>query len=104
MGAPRLYNQELINEIQAFIDSPQCRTNTDARRHFKMNGSKLKELAAKGLLKPTLSKSIVARIGNEAYRIKKSLTKEVIDGQRKSSEALFGRRVGSDRYYSESFD
>lgn len=106
MGAPRLYNQELINEIQAFIDSPQCRTNTDARRHFKMNGTRLKELAAQGLLKlkPTLSKSMVARIGNEAYRIKKSLTKEVVDGQRKSSEALFGRGVGSDRYYSESFD
>jgi hypothetical protein len=106
MGAPRLYNQELINEIQAFINSPQCRTNTDVRRHFKMNGIKLKELAAQGLLKlkPTLSKSMVARIGNEAYRIKKSLTKEVVDGQRKSSEALFGRGVGSDRYYSKSFD
>jgi len=96
MGAPRIYNQELINEIQAFINSPQCRTNTDVRRHFKMNGIKLKELAAQGLLKlkPTLSKSMVARIGNEAYRIKKSLTKEVVDGQRKSSEALFGRGVG----------
>jgi len=82
MGAPRLYNQELINEIQAFIDSPQCKTNTDVRRHFKMNGIKLKELHAQGIikLKPTASKTMVARMGNEAYRIKKSLTKEVVDG------------------------
>lgn len=82
MGAPRNYNQELINEIQAFIDSPLCRTNTDVRRHFKMNGIKLKELHAKGLikLKPTVSKSMVARMGNEANRIKKSLQREVTHG------------------------
>lgn len=73
MGAPRLYNQQFIDEIQAFINSPQCKTNTDARRHFKINGIKLKELQEKGMLKlkPTLSKTMVSRIGNEANRIKK---------------------------------
>lgn len=72
MGAPRLYNQELYDSIQAFIDSPQCKTNTDVRRHFKMNGVKLKELQEKGVLKikPTLSKSRISRMGNEANRIK----------------------------------
>ena len=82
MGAPRSYNRQFIDEIQAFIDSPQCRTNTDARRHFKMNGIKLKELQAKGLLKlkPTLSKTMVARMGNAANRIKKSLNREVAHG------------------------
>ena len=68
------YSQEQIDKIQAFIDSPLCRTNTDVRRHFHMNGIKLKELHAKGLLKlkPTLSKTMVARMGNAANRIKKS--------------------------------
>lgn len=82
MGAPRLYNQELINEIQAFIDSPQCKTNTDARRHFSMNGVKLKELASQGLikLKPTLSKRMVSLIGNAANRKKKSLKREAVHG------------------------
>jgi hypothetical protein len=82
MGAPRLYNQELCDTIQAFIDSPLCKTNTDARRHFKMNGEKLKELQAKGLLrlKPTASKTMVARMGNTANRIKKSLIKEAVHG------------------------
>lgn len=78
----RIYNQETCNEIQAFIDSPQCKTNTDVRRHFKMNGIKLKELQNKGLikLKPTLSKSMVARMGNAANRIKKSLKREAVHG------------------------
>ena len=82
MGAPRLYNQELCDTIQAFIDSPLCKTNTDARRHFKMNGIKLKELHEKGFikLKATLSKSMVARMGNAANRIKKSLIKEAVHG------------------------
>jgi len=82
MGAPRNYNRQLLDEIQAFIDSPLCRSNTDARRHFKINNVKLKELHDKGLikLKGTLSKSVVARMGNAAYRIKKSLTKEVAHG------------------------
>ncbi len=70
MGAPKSYNRQFIDEIQAFIDSPQCRTNTDARRHFKMNGIKLKELQAQGLLKlkPTASKTMVARMGNAANK------------------------------------
>lgn len=82
MGAPRNYNRQLIDKIQAFIDSPQCRTNTDARRHFKMNGIKLKELQAQGLikLKGTLSKKMVSRLGNEANRIKKSLQREAVHG------------------------
>jgi len=82
MGAPRNYNRQLCDEIQAFIDSPLCRTNTDARRHFKINNDKLKELHDKGLikLKGTLSKKMVARMGNAAYRIKKSLTKEAAHG------------------------
>jgi hypothetical protein len=82
MGAPRNYNRQLIDEIQTFIDSPQCRTNTDARRHFKMNGIKLKELQAQGLirLKGTLSKKMVSRLGNEANRIKKSLQREAVHG------------------------
>lgn len=82
MSKPRLYNQELYDNIQAFIDSPKCRTNTDVRRHFKMNGIKLKELHAQGIikLKPTASKTMVARMGNEAYRIKKSLQREVANG------------------------
>lgn len=82
MGAPRLYNKELCDTIQAFIDSPQCKTNTDARRHFSMNGVKLKELAAQGLikLKPTLSKRMVSLMGNEANRKKKSLKREVAHG------------------------
>jgi hypothetical protein len=82
MGAPRNYNRQLCDEIQAFIDSPLCRTNTDARRHFKINGDKLKDLASKGLikLKPTSSKSMVARMGNAANRMKKSLKREVAHG------------------------
>jgi hypothetical protein len=82
MGAPRSYNRQLIDEIQAFIDSPLCKTNTDVRRHFKMNGIKLKELQTKGLLKlkPTLSKTMVARMGNAANRIKKFLIKEATHG------------------------
>lgn len=70
MGAPRNYNRQLCDEIQAFIDSPLCRTNTDARRHFKINNDKLKDLARKGLikLKPTSSRSMVARMGNAAYK------------------------------------
>jgi len=82
MGAPRSYNRQLLDEIQAFIDSPQCRTNTDARRHFKMNGIKLKELQAQGLirLKGTLSKKMVSKLGNAANRIKKSLNREVAHG------------------------
>jgi hypothetical protein len=82
MGAPRNYNRQLCDEIQAFIDSPLCRTNTDARRHFKINNDKLKELHDKGLikLKGTLSKKMVARMGNAAYRIKKSLIKEAAHG------------------------
>lgn len=82
MAAPRNYNEQFIKEIQAFIDSPQCKTNTDARRHFKMNGIKLKELQSKGLLKlkPTLSKRMVSLIGNEANRIKKSLKREAVHG------------------------
>jgi hypothetical protein len=78
MGAPRLYNQELCDTIQSFINSSQCKTNTDIRRHFKMNGTKLKELAGKGLikLKPTLSKRMVALMGNAAHRKKKSLKGE----------------------------
>ena len=106
MGVPKNYNRQLCDEIQAFIDSPLCKTNTDARRHFKMNGKKLKELQAKGLLKlkPTASKTTVARMGNAANRIKKSLKREATNGQRKSSKALFGRGAGSDRYYSESFN
>jgi len=82
MGAPRNYNRQLCDEIQAFINSPLCRTNTDVRRHFKMNGEKLKELQAKGLLKlkPTVSKTIVARMGNAANRMKKSLKREVAHG------------------------
>jgi len=82
MGAPRLYNQELCDTIQAFINSPVCRTNTDVRRHFKINNTKLKDLANKGLikLKPTLSKSMVARMGNAAHRQKKHLTREAVNG------------------------
>ena len=82
MGAPRNYNRQLCDEIQAFINSPLCRTNTDVRRHFKMNGEKLKELQAKGLLKlkPTVSKTIVARMGNAANRMKKSLKREAAHG------------------------
>lgn len=78
----RIYNQATCNEIQAFIDSPQCKTNTDARRHFKMNGMKLKELHDKGMikLKPKLSKSMVARMGNAANKLKKSLNKELVNG------------------------
>ena len=72
MGAPRSYNRQLCDEIQAFIDSPLCRTNTDARRHFKINNDKLKDLASKGLikLKPTSSKTMVARMGNAANKAK----------------------------------
>lgn len=82
MGVPRSYNRQLCDEIQAFIDSPLCRTNTDARRHFKINGNKLKELQAKGLLKlkPTASKTMVARMGNAANRMKKSLKREAAHG------------------------
>jgi hypothetical protein len=82
MGAPRSYNRQLCDEIQAFIDSPLCRTNTDARRHFKINNDKLKELHDKGLikLKGTLSKKMVARMGNEAHRMKKSLKREAAHG------------------------
>jgi hypothetical protein len=82
MAAPRNYNRQLFDEIQAFIDSPLCRTNTDARRHFKINNDKLKELHNKGLikLKGTLSKKMVARMGNEAHRIKKSLKREAAHG------------------------
>jgi hypothetical protein len=82
MGAPRNYNRQFCDEIQAFIDSPLCRTNTDVRRRFKMNGDKLKDLQAKGLLKlkPTVSKTMVARMGNEANRIKKSLKREAAHG------------------------
>jgi hypothetical protein len=72
MGVPTNYNKQLCDEIQAFIDSPLCRTNTDARRRFKMNGERLKKLQAKGLLKlkPTVSKTVVARMGNAAYKLK----------------------------------
>jgi hypothetical protein len=70
MGAPRNYNKQLCDEIQAFIDSPLCRTNTDVRRRFKMNSERLKKLQDKGLLKlkPTVSKTMVARMGNAAYK------------------------------------
>ena len=76
------YNQEQIDKIQAFIDSPLCKTNTDARRHFNMNGVRLKELAREGKLrlKPTLSKTMIARMGNAANKIKKSLKKEAVHG------------------------
>ena len=82
MGVPRSYNRQLCDEIQAFIDSPLCRSNYDARKRFKINNVKLKELHEKGLikLKGTLSKKIVSRMGNEAHRIKKSLTKEAAHG------------------------
>jgi hypothetical protein len=82
MGAPRNYNRQLCDEIQSFIDSPLCRTNTDVRRRFKMNGEMLKKLQAKGLLKlkPTASKTIVARMGNAANRVKKSLKREAAHG------------------------
>jgi hypothetical protein len=72
MGAPKSYNRQLCDEIQAFIDSPLCKTNTDARRHFKINNVKLKELHDKGLikLKGTLSKTMVARMGNAARKEK----------------------------------
>ena len=82
MGAPRSYNRQLCDEIQAFIDSPLCRTNNDTRKRFKINNVKLKELQAKGLLKlkPTASKTMVARMGNAANRIKKSLKREAVHG------------------------
>jgi len=82
MGAPRSYNRQLCDEIQAFIDSPLCRTNNDTRKRFKINGDKLKDLASKGLLKlkPTASKTMVARMGNAANRMKKSLKREAAHG------------------------
>ena len=73
MGKPRVYNQALYDEIQAFIDSDKCITNADVRRHFKMNGIKLNELHRQGLikLKPKLSRKLVAIMGNQANRAKK---------------------------------
>lgn len=82
MGVPRSYNRQLCDEIQAFIDSPLCRTNYDARKRFKINNVKLKELHEKGLikLKGALSKKMVSRMGNAANRMKKSLKREAAHG------------------------
>ena len=82
MSARRLYTQEDCDRIQQFINSPNCRSNTDVSRHFKIKTNKLKELHSQGLikLKATLSKTMVARMGNAANKMKQSLKREVAHG------------------------